>query len=109
MGRWRGASGLVAGAWRGAWTWALPVLVCAAFAQYVADSYLIHRAGTLRGNRLGRLNGILYFVPLCVDILARLGAAWLAPLIAPLAWLLVASTLVSMALRLRAALKPAVE
>ena len=36
-------SGLFAGAYRGAFPWILPVLIIAAFAQYVIDSYWIHR------------------------------------------------------------------
>src|SRR6266852_3657899 len=55
-------SGLVAGAGRGAFPWILPVLVAAAFAQYVIDSYFLDRARQLRASRLGRYNGILYFV-----------------------------------------------
>jgi len=93
-------TGLVAGAARGAFPWILPVLVAAAFAQYAIDSYVVARAGELRPSRLGRYNGILYFVPLGGDIAVRLGGRALRPLLAALAWLLVASTLVSMGERL---------
>jgi phosphatidylglycerophosphate synthase len=95
-------SGLVAGAARGAFPWVLPALVGAAFAQYVIDSYVIDRARALRPSRLGRYNGILYFVPLGGDILVRLGGHALRPLLVAIVWLLVASTVLSMGERLRA-------
>ena len=93
-------SGLAAGAMRGGFPWILPALVAAAFLQYVADSYWLHRGRTLRTSRLGRYNGILYFVPLGGDILVRLGLDGLRPLVELLGWGLVASTLVSMGERL---------
>ena len=93
-------SGLFSGALRGAFSWILPALITAAFAQYVIDSYWMHRLRRLRGNPLGRLNGMLYFVPLCTDILIRLGLDFLQPLLTILVWALVFSTLVSMAQRL---------
>lgn len=96
-------SGLVGGAVRGAFPWILPVLVVAAFAQYAIDSYVVDRAGALRPSRLGRYNGILYFVPLGGDVAVRLGGGALRPLLAALGWLLVASTLLSMGERLLAA------
>jgi CDP-diacylglycerol--glycerol-3-phosphate 3-phosphatidyltransferase len=92
--------GLAAGATRGAFPWVLPVLVAAAFVQYVVDSYWVDRHSTLRPSRLGRYNGILYFAPLGGDILVRLGMGALRPLLTVLAWLLVASTILSMASRL---------
>ncbi len=95
-------AGLAAGAVRGALPWILPVLVAAAFAQYVADSYWLHPGRTLRTSRLGRFNGILYFGPLIGDIAVQLGVGWLRPLVTLLAWALVMSTLVSMGERLRA-------
>jgi phosphatidylglycerophosphate synthase len=95
-------AGLAAAAGRGAVPWLLPVLVVTAFAQYVADSYWLHRGRSLRTSRLGRWNGILYFVPLVVDILVRLGWSGLRPVLTALAWALVVSTLVSMGERLRA-------
>jgi CDP-diacylglycerol--glycerol-3-phosphate 3-phosphatidyltransferase len=94
-------SGLFAGALRGAFPWLLPVLITAAFAQYVIDSYWVHRHTKLRGSKLGRYNGILYFVPLIMDVLIRMGFRFLEPLLTILVWLLVLSTLVSMAQRLR--------
>src|SRR5581483_2949400 len=93
-------SGLFAGAVRGAFPWILPVLITAAFAQYVIDSYWIHRHTKLRGSKLGRYNGIAYFVPSCMDILIRMGLRFLAPLLTILIWLLVLSTLISMSQRL---------
>ena len=92
--------GLFGGALRGAFPWILPSLIVAAFAQYVIDSYWIHRHSKLRGSKLGRYNGILYFVPTLMDSLVRLGAAFLQPLLTILVWLLVLSTLVSMGQRL---------
>ena len=56
-------SGIFAGAYRGVFPWVLPVCITAAFAQYVIDSYWIHRQSKLRGSKLGRYNGMLYFVP----------------------------------------------
>jgi phosphatidylglycerophosphate synthase len=82
-------SGIFAGTFRGAFPWILPVCITAAFAQYVIDSYWIHRQAKLRGSWLGRYNGMVYFVPPCMDILIRL-----------LVWVLVLSTLVSMGQRL---------
>ena len=94
------ACGMFAGALRGVFPWILPVLVTLAFAQYVIDSYWFHRQIKFRGSQLGRYNGILYFVPPCMDILIRLGARFLQPLLTILVWMLVLSTLVSMGQRL---------
>ncbi len=91
--------GLFAGAVRGVFPWLLPVLITAAFAQYVIDSYWIHGRTKLRGSKLGRYNGILYFIPTFMDILIRMGLQVLQPLLTILVWLLVLSTLVSMAQR----------
>jgi CDP-diacylglycerol--glycerol-3-phosphate 3-phosphatidyltransferase len=93
-------SGLFAGALRGAFPWILPLLITAAFAQYVIDSYWIHRRAKLRWSKLGRYNGILYFVPTLMDIVIRMGLRFLEPLLTVLVWLLVVSTLVSMGQRL---------
>jgi CDP-diacylglycerol--glycerol-3-phosphate 3-phosphatidyltransferase len=98
-------AGLAAGAARGAFPWVLPVLVAAAFAQYALDSYWLDRARQLRASQLGRYNGILYFVPLGGDIVARLGADSVRPLVTAIAWLLVATTLASMADRLIAVVR----
>jgi len=92
-------SGLFAGAVRGAFPWILPVCITAAFAQYVIDSYWIHRRIKLRGSKLGRYNGMLYFVPTCMETLTRLGAHFLRPVLTILVWGLVLSTLISMGQR----------
>lgn len=98
-------SGLFAGALRGAFPWTLPILITAAFAQYVIDSYWRHshtklRHAKLRGSKLGRYNGILYFGPPVMDCLIRMGLGFLQPWLTILVWLLVVTTLVSMAQRL---------
>lgn len=103
------ALGLSGAAVRGALPAALPAVIVLAFAQYVLDSWYAKRtgvaiAGGLRMTSLGRWNGILYFVPLVVDVVARLaGRVELAALHALLTWalpwlcwVLVCSTLVSM-------------
>ena len=92
-------SGLFAGAYRGAFPWILPALIVAAFSQYFIDSYWIHRHRKLRGSKLGRYNGMLYFVPTCMEIVIRLGARFLQHLLTILVWALVASTLISMGQR----------
>ena len=90
----------------------LPVLIAVAFAQYVLDSYFLHRRKALRMSRLGRWNGVLYFVPLVV-----LALAWLPPmpagarasldgLAAVVGWALVISTLASIVDRALAVAKP---
>ena len=90
-------AGLAAAASIGALSWLLPVVVAVAFAQYVVDSYWLHRARELRMSALGRWNGILYFVPLGGAILVELGLGFLAGPTRLVAWLLVASTLASIA------------
>ncbi len=95
-------AGLCAAALRGALPWLLPLVVALAFAQYLVDSFLLHRAPRLRMSRLGRANGILYFFPLGGDILARLGLAGLAAPALLVAWALVLTTLASMVDRLLA-------
>ena len=93
-------AGLAAAAARGLLSWLLPSLVALAFTQYAIDSFLLQRDRQLRMRELGRWNGVLYFVPVGGVILADLGLTWTAPLLAPLAWILVASTLASIADRL---------
>jgi CDP-diacylglycerol--glycerol-3-phosphate 3-phosphatidyltransferase len=92
-------SGIFAGASRDAFPWILPVCITAAFLQYAIDSYWLHRQIKFRGSKLGRYNGMLYFVPALLDILIRLGARLLRPLLTILVWALVVSTLVSMVQR----------
>jgi phosphatidylglycerophosphate synthase len=93
-------SGIFAGASRDAFPWILPVCITAAFVQYAVDSYWLHRQVKFRGSKLGRYNGMLYFVPPIVEIVIRLGARFLQPLLTILVWALVVSTLVSMIQRL---------
>jgi phosphatidylglycerophosphate synthase len=97
-------SAMFAGAFRGAFPWILPALITAAFLQYVLDSYWIHRERKLRGSKLGRYNGMLYFVPPIMDVVIRLGVSFLRPLLVVIAWALVVSTVLSMYHRLRASL-----
>ena len=82
----------------------LPVLVAAAFLQYSLDSKAL--AGkALRTSRLGRYNGISYFVLAGIPI-TRNALGWTWPVdgvVLGLGWLLVATTVVSMLDRLRAA------
>jgi len=99
-------AGLLAASARGAMPILLPLCVALAFAQYTLDSFWLHREGQLRMSRLGRVNGVLYFVPLVVEVAARLPgldpalAGLLTACVSPIAWLLVASTIVSMLDRL---------
>ena len=91
---------------------ALPVLVAAAFGQYVVDSCWLHREKRLRMSAIGRWNGIGYFVPLVILATAPLEViAGQAPVLTPLAgitaWVLVASTAVSMIDRATAAYRSA--
>lgn len=90
--------GLAALAMKGIVPVALPVLVVAAFVQYVLDSKsLAGRA--LRASFLGRWNGILYFVPLGVVVTRGvLGTNWPGDRALEIAGtLLITSTLISMA------------
>jgi phosphatidylglycerophosphate synthase len=81
----------------------LPVLVVLAFGQYALDSRVL--AGRpLRASALGRWNGILYFVPPGI-IVTREALALHHPsddVVMTIAWILVFSTLLSMADRIRA-------
>jgi phosphatidylglycerophosphate synthase len=92
--------GLAALALHGVLPATLPLLVALAFAQYVVDSRA-HRGGELRGSRLGRWNGIAYFV-LLGTVLGRdaLGVGWPGdPWLRAGGWALAATTLLSMAER----------
>ena len=79
----------------------LPILVIAAFLQYTLDSAAL-RGHRLRSNWLGRSNGIAYFVVGSIPVYANaLGLdSMLQTVTAVLAWVLVLTTLVSMAERL---------
>ena len=99
--------GLAAHAAAGVLPWALPAFVAASFAQYVLDSKSL--AGQpLRASRLGRWNGIAYFVAIAVPIVRdALGWTWPgATLVWWLAALLVVSSAISMLDRAVALLRP---
>jgi phosphatidylglycerophosphate synthase len=91
---------LAAFACTGVLPWLLPALVGAAFLQYVIDSRAL-RGRPLRASWLGRWNGIAYFVLTGMLLAQRaLGSPWPDDrLWAGVAWLLIGSTLVSMANR----------
>lgn len=103
-------TGLAGAAWAGMVTPWLPLLIAVAFFQYVLDSRFLYREKSLRMSFIGRWNGILYFVPLLVlacgrlELAGDLGGAitetgcWLA-------WLLLLSTLISIADRALAPLR----
>jgi len=94
------AAGLGALAFRGDVPAPLPLLVAAAFLQYVLDSRAL--AGRrLRASGLGRANGVAYFVLLGIPLVRdALGLpAPDAALVRGLGWALVATTLASMAER----------
>ena len=93
-------SGLAGAAIAGQVTAALPILIVVAFSQYVLDSYFLHREKRLRMSFLGRWNGILYFVPLVLIAVSRLGfvanvAGGFSRLIVLLSYLLLLSTIAS--------------
>jgi phosphatidylglycerophosphate synthase len=91
--------GLLAGATRGAFAWVLALLVAISFAQYVGDSIWLRGRLDLLPSRLGHYNGVLYFVPLGVDILIRAGLALPAGLVDVIVWALVGSTVLAIAER----------
>ena len=102
------AAALTGAALSGRVTALLPVLVVLAFAQYVVDSWWLHREKRLRMSAIGRWNGIGYFVPLVVLAAAPLevipGQSVALTLLAAItAWVLVASTVVSIVDRATAA------
>jgi cardiolipin synthase len=79
----------------------LPTLIAASFLQYALDAKTAKSSGP-RPSALGRWNGIAYYVIVAIPI-ARdaLGIDWPgSALVMALGWLLVGSTLVSMAERL---------
>lgn len=80
----------------------LPLLVALAFGQYVLDSRFLHRDKVLRSSFIGRWNGIAYFVPLLMLAVARLEllagmSAVLFSAAAGLAWILVVTSVISIA------------
>ncbi len=88
---------LAALAWTGYITPYLPPLVALAFIQYMFDSSALAGAN-LRTSLIGRYNGIAYFVMVGIPVIREaLGLGWPTDaLIAALAWVLVATTSVSM-------------
>ncbi len=78
--------------------WLLPPLAITSFVQYVWDSKALSGA-PLRASVLGRWNGIGYYAIVGTATLQHaLGVAWPTPAwVSIAAWLLVGSTLVSMA------------
>ncbi len=96
-------AGLLALTLQGRIPWPLPPLVAVAFAQYAVDSYLLHRARQLRMSALGRLNGVLYFVPIGAAIP---GIEALEGPIRWIAWGLVLTTLLSIVDRTLALRRP---
>ena len=95
-------AGSAALAWQCTLPAALPPLIALAFLQYALDSRLLG-GRALRGSPLGRWNGIAYYVIVAVPIVRDgLALGWPQPwLVTALGWALVATTVVSMADRLR--------
>jgi phosphatidylglycerophosphate synthase len=96
-------AGTAALAARGALPAPLPPFIAAAFLHYALGSRTAE--GALRASRLGRWNGIAYYAIVAVPLVRdTLGIGWPdAPLVRALGWLLVATTALSMADRLRLA------
>jgi cardiolipin synthase len=94
-------AGAAAFAYEGILPILLPVLIMTSFLQYALDSRISKSKGP-RPSALGRVNGIAYYGIVAIPIVRdALGIAWPGPgLLLALGWLLVASTLVSMASRL---------
>jgi len=89
--------GLAALAHVGAVPWPLPALVALAFTQYVLDSR-VHRGRPLVASRLGRWNGIAYYVLVATPIV-RDALGWHWPGVSLVWWLAAAlglSTVASM-------------
>jgi cardiolipin synthase len=95
-------AGTAAFAFEGTLPMLLPALIAASFLQYALDSGKTQSVGP-RPSLLGRGNGIAYYVIVAVPLVRdAMNLAWPGPvLVLVLGWLLIASTLVSMASRLR--------
>ena len=78
----------------------LPVAILVAFFQYVFDSKAFS-GKPLRPNRLGKLNGISYFILIGITLFANLTSTMdnLAPMVNSLGYLLSITTLLSMIAR----------
>ena len=79
----------------------LPTLIAASFLQYALDAKVAKASGP-RPSTLGRWNGIAYYAIVAIPIVRdALGIDWPGPmLVMALGWLLVGSTLLSMADRM---------
>lgn len=97
------SSGIAALAFVGSMPALLAPLIVLAFVQYAVDARC-SGAREPRASRLGHWNGIAYYVAVATPIIRdSLDFSWPgATFVAALGWLLVASTLLSMANRLRA-------
>jgi phosphatidylglycerophosphate synthase len=95
--------GVFAVALRGEAPLVLPVLIVAAFVQYLLDSRAV-QGEALRASLLGRYNGIAYFVLLGIPVVRDgLGIGWPPQwLVLAIGWALVVTTLISMGDRLLA-------
>src|SRR5262245_47107440 len=94
------AAGCAAWAWRGVLPAPLAPLVAAAFLQYALGART--PAGGLLPSRLGRWHGLAYYVAVAVPLVRdALSLGWPgATAVLAFGWVLVASTLISMASRL---------
>lgn len=93
-------SSLFGAAYAGLVTPILPILIVIAFSQYVLDSHFFYHEKQLHMNRLGRWNGIFYFVPILVIAIARTApfsslAGVMTGAVFIFGWLLVLSTVLS--------------
>ena len=81
----------------------LPFMIAAAFAQYVVDSR-VFAGKELRASRIGRYNGIAYFVLAGTPIMRNLmGWSWPSDAVLQgIGWVFVVTTTVSMIDRIRA-------
>lgn len=91
----------------------LPILVAAAFSQYVLDSYFLFKQKQLKMSLLGRWNGIFYFGPVLLvscSRIAGIGALQdvFATLALTLSYILIVSTLLSIVDRATAPLRESV-
>lgn len=95
-------AGTAALARAGALPAALPPAIAIAFLQYAFDSRILESRGR-RPSRLGRWNGIAYYVAVAVPLVRdALGLAWPGPeLVRAGGWLLVATTVASAVERAR--------
>ncbi len=87
----------------------LPILIIVAFSQYVLDSYFLFKQKQLRMSFLGKWNGVFYFGPVLIHAVALASPSTilvqLEILVPYLVWLLIASTIVSIADRAIAPLR----